>query len=94
MLVVVTDKKSDSTKDEIRQAAVLLENSNIRVIPVALGSEADMTELANATLDDDDVVKAERTDDPEKIADEIIMKASECVIVILIMIVMMMMMMI
>ena len=55
-----------------------MENDNIRVIPVALGSEADIKELSNATFDGDDVVKAERTDDPENVADEIIMKASKC----------------
>ena len=77
VLVVVIDKKSDNTEDDVRKAAVLLENNNIRVIPVALGSEADVAELTNATVDDDDVIKADKDDDPEKIADEIIMKASK-----------------
>jgi len=31
---------------------------------VALGSEADITELTNAALDKDDVIKADRRDDP------------------------------
>ena len=44
---------------------------------MALGREADIPELTNATLNEDDVVKTDREDDPEKIADEIIMKASE-----------------
>ena len=77
MLVVITDQTSESTEDEIKQATLLLENNNIRVIPVALGSEADINELSNATFDEDDVVKAERTDDPENVADEIINKASK-----------------
>lgn len=47
---------------------------------MALGREADVPELTNATLDKDDVVKADREDEPEKIADEIIMKASEFVL--------------
>ena len=46
---------------------------------MALGRKVDIPELTNATLDKDDVVKADREDDPEKIADEIIMKASEFV---------------
>lgn len=78
VLVIIIDKKSDSTEDEVRQAADLLENDKIRVIPVALGKEAGLPELTNATVDKDDVVKADKKDDPEKIADEIIMKASEC----------------
>lgn len=78
MLVVISDQTSESTEDEIKQATLLLENNNIRVIPVALGSEADIKELSNATFDEDDIVKAERTDDPENVADEIIMKASKC----------------
>ena len=79
VLVIIIDNKSDNAEEEVRQAAVSLENDKIRVIPVALGREADIPELANATLDKDDVVKADREDDPEKIADEIIMKASEFV---------------
>jgi len=75
--VVVSDQTSESTQAEIKQATLLLENNNIRVIPVALGSEADIKELSNATIDEDDVVKAERTDDPENVAEEIIMKASK-----------------
>ena len=78
MLVVISDQTSESTEDEIKQATLLLENNSIRVIPVALGSEADIKELSNVTFDEDDVVKAERTDDPENVADEIIMKASKC----------------
>ena len=78
MLVVISDQTSESTEDEIKQATLLLENNSIRVIPVALGSEANIKELSNATFDEDDVVKAERTDDPENVADEIIMKASKC----------------
>ena len=78
MLVVISDQTSESTEDEIKQATLLLENNSIRVIPVALSSEADIKELSNATFDEDDVVKAERTDDPENVADEIIMKASKC----------------
>lgn len=76
--MVISDQTSESTEDEIKQATLLLENNSIRVIPVALGSEANIKELSNATFDEDDVVKAERTDDPENVADEIIMKASKC----------------
>lgn len=79
VLVIIIDNKSDNAEEEVREAAVLLENEKIRVIPVALGGEADIPELTNATLDKDDVVKADREDDPEKIADKIIMKASEFV---------------
>ena len=76
-MVIIIDNKSDNTEEEVRQAAVRLENEKIRVIPVALGREADIPELTNATLDKDDVIKTDKDDDPEKIADEIIMKASE-----------------
>lgn len=75
MLVIVIDKKSDSTADDVRKAAALLDNNNIGVISVALGNEADVEELTNGTLD---VIEANNKDDPEKIADEIIRKASKC----------------
>ena len=77
--MVIIDKKSDSTEDEIIRAAELLEKNKIRVIPVALGGEADVPELTNATLDYRDVIKADRKDDQEKVADEILIKASKCI---------------
>ena len=77
--MVIIDKKSDSAEDEIIRAAELLEKNKIRVIPVALGGEADVPELTNATLDYRDVIKADRKDDPEKVADEILIKASKCI---------------
>ena len=75
VLVIVIDKKSDSTADDVRNAAAQLGNNNIGVISVALGSEADVEELTNGTLD---VIKADNKDETEKIADEIIRKASKC----------------
>ena len=77
VLVVIIDKKSDNTIEEVREAAVLLENYNIRVIPVALGREAGIQELTNITLDKNDLVKTDNKGDPEKTAEEIIMKASK-----------------
>lgn len=77
--MVIIDKKSDSTEGEIIRAAELLENNKIRVIPVALGSQADVPELTNITLDYRDVIKADRKDDPGKVADEILTKASRCI---------------
>ena len=75
---MIIDKKSDNTIEEVRNAAALLEGK-IRVIPVALGREADVEELTNTTLDKNDLVKADKDRDSEKTAEEIIMRASKFV---------------
>lgn len=76
---MIIDKKSDNAIEEVRNAAALLEGYKIRVIPVALGREADVEELTNTTLDKNDLVKADKDRDSEKTAEEIIMRASKFV---------------
>lgn len=57
VLVVITDKKSDSDEDDLRGKALLLEEAKIKVIPVGLGDEVDNTELEVLTPRKDDVIK-------------------------------------
>ena len=76
---MIIDKRSDNTIEEVVNAAALLESYKIRIIPVALGREADVEELTNTTLDKNDLVKADKNGDSEKTAEEIIMRASKFV---------------
>lgn len=56
VLVVITDKKSDSDENELQDKASLLEQANIKVIPVGLGDEADNKELETLTSRKEDVI--------------------------------------
>lgn len=57
VLVVITDKKSDSAEGELREKASLLEMAKVKVIPVGLGVEVDNTELEIITTRSKYVIK-------------------------------------
>ena len=72
VLVVITDTKSDSDENELREKASLLEQAQIKVIPVGLGSETDGTELKTLTPRKKDVITKPDTS-PSKILVKVIM---------------------
>lgn len=49
-----------------------LEQQDIRVIPVALGNEADLNELQKITPWLDDILKTDKDDNPYKVAETIL----------------------
>ena len=63
VLIVVSDKKSESTDGEIEEAMKPLQKSDVIVIPVALGAEADGTQLKKLTDDESTLVTADTDDD-------------------------------
>ena len=72
VLVVITDSKSNSDENGLRERAFLLEQDQIKVIPVGLGGETDDTELETLTPRKKDVVtKPDNT--PTKILVKVIM---------------------
>ena len=75
VLVVIIDKKSGSTQEDLKRAAKDLELSDVSVIGVALGDEANKEELDILSPGKDDVIQANDTDGPKKIADDIMEKA-------------------
>ena len=74
VLIVLTDKKSTSSEEVIKTSARLLEDKNIRVIPVSVGSDADPDELRSITPYKGDVIKAKKDEEPWRLAREIIIK--------------------
>lgn len=74
VLIVLTDKKSTSTEEVIKTSARLLEDKDIRVIPVAVGSEADPEELRSITPYKRDVIQAKKDKEPWRLAREITIK--------------------
>ena len=74
VLVVITDVKSGSSPREIKLAAEYLDDKDIRVFAVAIGSEADSAELAIASGSKKNVKHCSNTDEPGKIREHIMDK--------------------
>ena len=70
VLVVITDKKSDSLAKDVKKSAQRLDESDIRVIGVALGDEGD-GELGDITDVKDDVINTTDTTSPTKVVEKI-----------------------
>lgn len=70
VLVVITDKKSDSMAHDVKKAAEILDEKDIRVIGIALGEEVD-GELVNVTDIEGDVINTTDSSSPAKIAEEV-----------------------
>lgn len=71
VLIVIADKKSDSSESEIKEAVKPLEENDVIVIPVALGAEADQTELKKLTEVESTLVTADTSNDTADIKDKI-----------------------
>ena len=72
VLVIVSDKKSDNTDKELKDAVKMLEEDQITIVPVALGNEADTSQFSKMTDDEDNLVVANTTDDTSEIKDKIV----------------------
>lgn len=71
VLVVILDRKSESTIANVRDAASKLEEDGVKVIPVAFGSRADTDEVEAATPNKANFVKINDTALPTECAEEI-----------------------
>lgn len=80
VLIVIMDKKSASDASDVKEAAKLLEDVNVKVVPVAVGSEVSLSELEKTTTNKKFIVIVGNDEDPERLGEEIIRKAlkSEC----------------
>lgn len=63
VLIVISDKKSDSTDSEIEEAVKPLQENYVIVIPVALGEEADKMELKQLPDVESNLVTADTSND-------------------------------
>ena len=72
VLVIVSDKKSDSTDNELNEVIEPLQEMSILVIPVAFGDEADEMELGKLTDDASTLIRIGISNDTADIKMEII----------------------
>lgn len=75
VLVVIADKKSSSSLNDVEDQANSLEEDDIKVIPVALGKESDHSELTVTTPNKENLVDIDEGDDPDETAEIIMLKA-------------------
>ena len=75
VLVVISDAKSSSSLRDIQTQATLLEEEEIKVIPVVLGEESDKKELSATTPNKENLVDVDEGDDPAETAEIILLKA-------------------
>lgn len=75
VLVIIADKESSSSLNDVENQAKFLEEDDIKVIPVALGTESDLTELTVTTPNKENLVDVDEGDDPDETAEIIMLKA-------------------
>ena len=76
MLVVITDKSSEMSPQDIRAAVRALETDGIRVIAVAVGMDVDPDKEKEKPTDGD-VIETDNTKDPKDVGKKIIDKVAK-----------------
>lgn len=74
VLVIITDVKSGSSLSQVKLTVKSLDDKDILVFAVAVGSEMDSTELSTATGSSKNIINSSNTDEPEKVREEIMEK--------------------
>lgn len=75
VLVVIMDDKSASGASEVKEAARPLEDNNIKVVPVAIGPQANLPELEKITTNKKFMASVGTDEDPERVGEEIMRKS-------------------
>ena len=74
VLVVIIDKKSTSSPEDVKEVLTPLEEEEVKIVPVAVGSSADPTELEQITSNRGYLIETQRELDPDTTAEEIMEK--------------------
>ena len=74
VLVVITDKKSTSRPEGVKKALVPLVEGGVKIVPVAVGSSVDPSELEVITSNRGYIIETQRKLDPDVTAEEIMEK--------------------
>ena len=77
VVVVITDGRSGSTDEQLRTAAIPLEDKGIHVIAVGIGSVPDSKQLEEITQRTGDVITGPSDSNPASLGNRIMEKAFE-----------------
>lgn len=72
VLVIFSDKRSFSDPNDVIQAAKNIHGDDVIIIAVPLGATGSPDELRLSTVDKDDVLPSDNSEDPDKIRDRIL----------------------
>ena len=70
------DKTSSDGDGEVQKALKPLKEDDVKIVPVAVGPDADRNQLKNITSTDEYLVDAKKSTTPEKLAEEIMDKVT------------------
>ena len=70
--MVIADKRSASNQENVTNEAKDLETEDVRVIPVAMGSDADVYELQKITPWLDDIIETDKDENPFEVVEKIL----------------------
>lgn len=73
--MVIMDKDSTSNLENIKKKALDLEIASIKVIPVALGNQANANELTKTTPQKQNLIKPDEDEPTNRTAEQIVRKA-------------------
>ena len=74
VLVVIIDKESTSSPEDVKEALTPLEEEEVKIVPVAVGSSADPTELEQISSNRGYLIDTPRELDPDTTAEDIMDK--------------------
>lgn len=74
VLVIIADVKSGSWPTKVKLAVESLTDKDIRIFAVAVGNEADPSELAIASGSSENTINSSNTDEPEMIRESLMEK--------------------
>ena len=70
------DKTSSDGDGEVQKALKPLKEDDVKIVPVAVGPDADRNQLKNITSTEEYLVDAKKSTTPEKLAEEIMDKVT------------------
>lgn len=74
VLAVIMDKKSINDLNELKEAAKVLEEDNVQVVPVGVGPNVEDKEIESITSNKQNVITTDKDGDPSSVGQEIIDK--------------------
>ena len=74
VLAVIIDHESINNSSEIKEAAKVLEDDDVQVVPVGVGPNVDDEELETITSNKQNVIKTDKDGDPSSVGEEMIQK--------------------
>ena len=77
ILVIIVDNSSGSTEEDVLKSAIALEDSEVKVIPVGIGSQVNREELEKTTPYKKNIVEVPTKENPESLGKKIMDKVRE-----------------